>query len=193
MRIAAALALLAGCAARAPQQLPSVAVASLTPPPPPAPVEPPPAPPPPPGALTPEQLGDLCRVVAIDGEDGKPRPDLARVECDPPTGTPGPECLAGALFAASVGGVARNRQWFVYRISPAEQVAAGQFRIAVLYFETAEAYEKGRQDNADPNYVFTTAEAVLPTETFLMQRAQHPAMVQTRPHDDPFDGPAEGE
>jgi hypothetical protein len=142
--------------------------------------------------MTPERLGDLCQVVAVDGEDGKPRPDLARVDCQPPAGTPGPDCLAGAIFAASVGGVARDRVWFVYRISPAEQVPAGQFRIAVLYFDSAEAYAKGRQDNADPNYVFTTAEEVLPPETFLMQRAQHPpAVVQGHPHVDPFDAPSD--
>src|SRR4051812_10880856 len=134
MRIVLALAVLAGCASRVPPPSLVVNVPPLTPPP---PAEPPPAPPPTPAApssTTPEQLADTCRVVPIDGEDGKPRPDLVRVECEPPHGTPGGDPLAAALFAAAAEGVARDRIWFVYRISPAEQVPAGQFRIAVLYW-----------------------------------------------------------
>src|SRR5256885_11720954 len=146
MRIAIAAALRAACAARAPQLPVVVTVGAL----PPAPsVESSPSPAPPPAAAppsdaskpSPEQLADLCRVVPVEGDDGKPRLDLARVDCEPPAGTPGPECLAGALFAASVSGVARDRIWFVYRVSPAEQVPAGQFRHPRLHLGSGPGYD----------------------------------------------------
>ncbi len=170
MRIVLALAVLAGCASRVPPPSLVVNVPPLTPPP---PAEPPPAPPPapaPPSAASPELLADSCRVVAIDGEDGKPRPDLVRVECEPPVGTPGADSLAAALFAAAAEGVARDRIWFVYRISPAEQVPVGQFRIAVLYWDSAEAFDRARVANSDPASVYTSAPEVMPPEAYLMHQ-----------------------
>jgi hypothetical protein len=174
MRILTALALLAGCAARVPQQPVVVTVAPL-PEPPPTPAPAPPAAPPDPADLTAEHLADRCQVLAVDGEDGKPRPDLARVECEPPPGTAGPECLAGAVFAAAASGVTRDRPWFVYRISPAEQVPAGHFRIAVVYLDSAESYQRSRAANTDAGYVFATAEEVMPPEALLMQKSHRPA------------------
>jgi hypothetical protein len=144
-----------------------------------------------------EQLADLCKVVAVEDEQGKPRPELARIDCEPPRGTPGEDSLAGALFAASAAGVARNRIWFVYRVSPAEQVPAGQFRIAVVYLDSAETYERARAANSDPAVSYTTAKDVMPTEAFLMQRstADKAPVVGTAPPrpsspaapDDPFE------
>jgi hypothetical protein len=195
MRIALAMMLVAGCAARFTQPVQTGSVAPLAPPPPSEPAPPPPPADPSVPKLTAEQLADLCKVVAVDDEQGKPRPSLARIDCEPPRGTPGESSLAGALFAASVAGVARNRIWFVYRISPAEQVPAGQFRIAVVYLENAQAYEQGRAANTDPAVVYTTAPEVMPAEAFLMQRSTaetapvvgtapaHPASVDH----DPFD------
>jgi hypothetical protein len=196
MRIALAMLLVAGCARFTQQPPPAVSVAPLPPAPPPGP----PAPPPPadPAAtpkLTAEQLADLCEVVPVQDEQGKPRPSLARIDCEPPRGTPGEDSLAGALFAASVAGVARNRIWFVYRISPAEQVPAGQFRIAVVYLENAQAYQQAKAANGDSAVVYTTAPEVMPAEAFLMQRstAETAPVVGTAPahapsvNHDPFD------
>jgi hypothetical protein len=171
MRIALALVLATGCVAGVPKQQNVLPVGALTPAPPSPPAatdEPRPAVSAP---ISAEQLADRCQVVAIEGEDGEPRADLARVECEPPQGTPGPDCLAGAIYAAAVAGVARDRIWFVYRISPAEQVPAGQFRVAVLYLEGVEDYERARTANLDPAYVYTTATEVMPAEAFLMQKS----------------------
>src|SRR5216110_1023252 len=110
MRIALAMLLVAGCAARFRQQPPpAVSVAPLPPPPPPEPGPPPPPADPAAGPRpTAEQLADLCKVVPVEDEQGKPRPALARIDCEPPRGTPGEDSLAGALFATSMAGVARN-------------------------------------------------------------------------------------
>jgi hypothetical protein len=183
-----ALALLAGCAVKAPVQPAPVNIGALAAPAPaPEPAAPPPAASPAAVQLSAEQLADDCQVVSVENEEGSTRADVARVECQPPAGTPGAECLRAALFAASTAGIARNRLWFVYRISPAEDVPAGRFHIAVVYLEDAQAYARGRGANTDPTFVFTSAEEVLPAETFLMQISQVDKTIATAPsEDDPF-------
>src|SRR5439155_12300644 len=116
-----------------------------------------------------------CHVAPVVGEDGKPRPDVARIQCELPVGTAGSHSLAAALLTAGVEGVARDRIWFVYRVSPAEQVPIGQFVIAVVYVDSLERYEQARAANTDPAYVFTTAPDVMPVEEFLMHKSHRQA------------------